>query len=414
MTFAELENLLAARLGFDIHSVGQKAVENALRRSMKDAGFSDAAAYARMVAENPEAWESLVDKVVIPETWFFRDVAPFELVGNLARAHMRGRSDKVLRILSCPCATGEEPYSLVMAMLQAGAPGGSFTADAVDVNPRALKCAQAAVFNKRSFRDRDPWYREPYFDREANDSWRLKKSIASLVSFRPGNLIEDDFLKDDAPYDIVFCRNLLIYLHPEARMVAIAALRRLVAADGVLVLGHAETAFAREHGFRATGPAAAFAFIRQGEHAAPKPRPATHAYTPTRAAMPPAPVPQAPAPPAPAAGPDAGQDADLSLLIIARQLGDAGELQDALRLCSEHLQRVPDSPEGHFLLGVLHDALGHHDLAAGCFRKVLYLNPAHRDALLHLALKQEARGDGSGAALLRARARRSPDDCTTD
>ncbi len=74
----------------------------------------------------------------------------------------------------------------------------------------------------------------------------------------------------------------------------------------------------------------------------------------------------------------------------------------------------PDSAEGHFLLGVLHDALGHHDLAVGSFRKVLYLDPAHRDALLHLALKQEARGDGSGAALLRARARRAPDDCTTE
>jgi chemotaxis protein methyltransferase WspC len=102
------------------------------------------------------------------------------------------------------------------------------------------------------------------------------------------------------------------------------------------------------------------------------------------------------------------------LLVIARQLGDAGQLHDALRLCREHLQRVPDSAEGHFLLGVLHDALGHHDLAVVSFRKVLYLNPAHRDALLHLALKHEARGDGPGAALLRARARRSLDDCATE
>jgi chemotaxis protein methyltransferase WspC len=78
------------------------------------------------------------------------------------------------------------------------------------------------------------------------------------------------------------------------------------------------------------------------------------------------------------------------------------------------LQRVPDSAEGYFLLGVLHDALGHVDLAVRSFRKVLYLDPTHREALLHLALKQEARGDGPGAALLRARARRAEDLSTTE
>jgi chemotaxis protein methyltransferase WspC len=73
------------------------------------------------------------------------------------------------------------------------------------------------------------------------------------------------------------------------------------------------------------------------------------------------------------------------------------------------LRRVPGSAKGHFLCGVLHDAIGHPDLAAASFRKVLYLDPSHRGALLHLALKREALGDRSGAALLRARASRAPD-----
>jgi chemotaxis protein methyltransferase WspC len=89
-------------------------------------------------------------------------------------------------------------------------------------------------------------------------------------------------------------------------------------------------------------------------------------------------------------------------------LGDAGQLHEALRECKQYLQQVPDSSEGHFLLGVLYDALGQADLAMSSFRKVLYLDPTHREALLHLALKQEALGDGSGAALLRARALRMP------
>jgi chemotaxis protein methyltransferase WspC len=107
-------------------------------------------------------------------------------------------------------------------------------------------------------------------------------------------------------------------------------------------------------------------------------------------------------------------EAEPSPLIVARRLGDAGQIDEAIRICTEYLLRVPGSADGHFLLGVLHDALGRSELAAVSFRKALYLDPNHREALLHLALKKEARGDGSGAALLRARARRSEDISTSE
>jgi chemotaxis protein methyltransferase WspC len=99
-----------------------------------------------------------------------------------------------------------------------------------------------------------------------------------------------------------------------------------------------------------------------------------------------------------------------SALARARRLADAGHLQEALRVCREHLDRVPDSADGHFLMGVLHDAEGKWRLALPSFRKALYLNPAHPGALRHLALKYETSGDHTGAALLRARARRAGDD----
>lgn len=424
MTLTAVEHLLATRIGFDVHSVGPQGIGAAVRKSMEEAGFSDAEAYARMLIGDPDAWNRLVDSVVIPETWFFRDVAPFELASNLARTHhLRGSSATALRILSCPCSTGEEPYSLVMSMLHAGAQAESFTVDAADVSRRALETAQSGVFRARSFRDEARWYRVPYFDHvESDGAWRLKSSVVSMVNFQQGNLIAPDFLENVAPYDLVFCRNLLIYLHAGARLQAMAALRRLVSENGILVLGHAEAAFAREHGFASTGPSSAFAFVKK-HGAAHAPKLSSSSRQNARPALPPRPlfrvsdanpvVPSAPAAPANVAAVSA-IESELSLLESARQLGDAGQLQEALRVCKEHLQRVPDSAEGHFLLGVLHDALGEVDLAASCFRKVLYLDPNHQEALLHLALKQEARGDAPGAELLRARARRAEDLSTTE
>ena len=417
MTHTAIENLLAARLGFDIHTVGPQGVRAVVRKSMEEAGFSDSAAYARLLDSDPEAWNRLVDSVVIPETWFFRDTAPFELAANFAHTHMRRSSDKVLRILSCPCSTGEEPYSLVMAMLHAGAPAESFIMDAVDVSRRALESAQTALFRSRSFRDDAPWYRVPYFDNAEGDGfWRLKSSVASIVRFQQANLIAPDFLEDEAPYDLLFCRNLLIYLHSEARLLAIAALRRLVAENGMLVLGHAEAAFAREHGFTPTGPASAFAFVKKHDaQVVATPRSSTRQNVPSSAPPRPTSVTPGTTPVEPLIGPAlSSRESDLSLLVSARQLGDSGQLLDALRVCRQYLERVPGSAEGHFLLGVLHNALGHVDLAVSSFRKVLYLDPTHHEALLHLALKQEALGDDSGAALLRARARRVQDAGTPE
>lgn len=412
MVHSDIEELLSARLGFDIETIGAKAVATMIGRAMEHAGFTDTQAYAWVLRHEPEAWDRFVDHLVIPETWFFRDVAPFELVADLNRAHMASRPTRPFRILSCPCSTGEEPYSLVLSILHSGAAPESFTVDAVDVSRRALEVARAAVFNPRSFRGSFPWDREAHFDRnEGEDARRVSDFARAHVTFRQGNMIAHDFLQNDSPYDVVFCRNLLIYLHMEARGIAMRALRRLVAENGVLVLGHAETTFAREHGFKPTGPIGAFAFVKTNERLGPKvDHPDTRAV-PTRVAPRPIKVPIVNPVVAPVAQPavdplPAPQPLPQTLLEKASRLGDAGQLHSALEACNEYLQQVPASAEGYFLLGVLHDALGHEELAVSSFRKVLYLDPNHGEALLWLALKQEARGDRAGAELLRERARR--------
>jgi chemotaxis protein methyltransferase WspC len=410
VTLIEVEKLLSARLGFDVHTVGRHAVAAVIRQSMEEAGCADPTSYARLLAADSEVWNRLVDRVVVSETWFFRDTEPFNLVAERARAHMFRQPSRVLRILSCPCSTGEEAYSLVIAMLHAGAAAESFIVDAVDVSRNALDTAEAAVFRARSFRENDLIYHVPYFDPPNGDGlWRLNRSVGELVRFRQGNLIEPDFLGDEAPYDVLFCRNLLIYLHSEARLLAIRALRRLVAEDGVLVLGHAEAAFAREHGFRPTGHAAAFAFIRPGERVVPKTRPAIRGKQPLAVPFQPSSIATTATPANPDVLPAPVNPSPLepepSQLSLARQAADAGQLHEALRACGEHLKSVPDSAEGHFLLGVIQDALGHPELAVSSFRKTLYLDPTHREALLHLALKREAAGDVAGAQLLRARVR---------
>src|SRR5688572_30140149 len=108
---------------------------------MDAAGHSDPEVYLDWVARDAEAWDALVDRVVVLETWFFRDGAPFALAAERALAHFRRPSQRAFRVLSCPCSTGEEPYSLAMAFLEAGLPPGAFIIDALDVSPAAVAAA---------------------------------------------------------------------------------------------------------------------------------------------------------------------------------------------------------------------------------------------------------------------------------
>jgi chemotaxis protein methyltransferase WspC len=201
----------------------------------------------------------------------------------------------------------------------------------------------------------------------------------------------------------------LIYLHADARSRVMASIRELMADSGLLVVGHAEAAIARQHGFAAVGDPGAFAFVsstvpKKSRATPDASRGSALGHEAVRAAVLPASgtarqkerTPTAARPP----------EVDVTLEQI-RQLGDEGRTEEAILACREYVRRVPDSADAYFLLGVLCGALGQDDAATTAFRRALYLEPDHQAALLHLALAHDAGGDVTSAARLRARASRT-------
>ncbi len=117
----DLDRLAAAleqAIGVDRAVLGDRALDAAVRELVARGRAVDAAALAQQVATDRAALDALIETVVVPETWFYRDAAMFELVVQRARAHPGPR----FAILSAPCATGEEAYSCAMALLAAGVP----------------------------------------------------------------------------------------------------------------------------------------------------------------------------------------------------------------------------------------------------------------------------------------------------
>jgi chemotaxis protein methyltransferase WspC len=193
----------------------------------------------------------------------------------------------------------------------------------------------------------------------------------------------------------VFCRNLLIYLTAEARARMEAVLDQLVAADGLLVVGAAEPPILKGDWIPA-GASSIFA-LRRGVRATSTPTVSARASTPPRRPRPLHAAPARPTPP-PAASPGSVTEAAAlrpldDVLREAGALANARRLSDALALCDAHARQGGPAPQLFFLMGMLHQSAGDLDRAEGCFHKTLYLDAAHDEALLALALLAGQRGD---------------------
>lgn len=403
--------LLHERIGFNPESIGPDKILSTVRANLSTRKIPDPEQFLEGLKRGNEDFQSIVDAVIVPETWFFRDGEPFELLKRHAvEWHIRHLNEK-MRCISLPCSTGEEPYSIAMSLLECGMQPANFQIDGVDISPKSLRRAREAVYGQYSFRSKDVTFRDQYFE-HVNGAYRLRPVVRNTVQFSQGNLLDPHFMNDGRQYDVIFCRNLLIYFDPPAWKIAIKTLSRLLKDNGILFMGHAEMlemsatqfesmrvpcAFAYRKRFAAKSSAFAPAVQvrRKRESVQPK---AARAKTreKRREAVDAAPV--APKPPATKPSGDS--------LKTAGELADAGKFAEAARICDEHLAANPTSAQAYFLLGLIHEAQGKQAKAEEKYKRALYLDNKHREAMVHMALLLEGRGDAAGAAALRQRAQR--------
>jgi chemotaxis protein methyltransferase CheR len=150
-----------------------------------------------------------------------------------------------LRLLSAGCSSGEEPYSLAIALHDAGLPlaGRSWEIDACDLNPERIGRAREGIYDETSLRACDPETRRRYFTAQ-DGRFRLKDRYRAGVRFFQSNLLAPGFTLEP-PYDVILCRNLLIYFCDSAFERLIGLFARSLAPGGYLLLGHSESLFDR-------------------------------------------------------------------------------------------------------------------------------------------------------------------------
>jgi chemotaxis protein methyltransferase WspC len=405
MRYAELEELLKQAMGLDAKSIGSLAVQRAVQVRMRACAIRELSAYCAHVRTSPVEIQALIEAVAVPETWFFRDGKAFTALSHFVTEEwLPEHPEGTLRLLSLPCSSGEEPYSMAMALLDAGVPAGRFHIDAYDISERVLVDARRAHYGKNSFRGADLTFRDRYFD-PAPHGYCLHRLVCEQVRFHQGNLLDPSIPVRASLYDFIFCRNLLIYFDRDTQDQAVRTLRGVLAERGVLFVAPSETGLLFKHDFASTKIPLAFAFRAEsrpaaaGVQASPTRSPigarfVTSGVAPTSVST------QAASCRPPIAHADSSAERGID---AASRLADLGELEEAAKCCEAHVLRCGPSADAYYLMGMIRAAAGVLSEADQSYRKALYLDPNHAEALLNLALLLEEQGARAEAKVLRAR-----------
>src|SRR5574341_226354 len=226
----QVADVLARASGLSLAAGLIRTLNNSLTAAADELRMAPLDLARKVIAGDPQGVAVLIEHAVVGETYFYRHP---EQIAALTAA-LRDRP--AIRIWSAGCASGEEPYSLAMALLDAGRRGRDDRILATDLSERALRTAQQGVYHAWSLRRMPPHVRSGHLEGEG--SWRVSEEARAMVEFRRLNLVADP--PPNGPFDAVLCRNVLIYFDPTTAAEILYRLAGAVAPGGYLVLSPVE------------------------------------------------------------------------------------------------------------------------------------------------------------------------------
>jgi chemotaxis protein methyltransferase CheR len=236
----DVARVLAVQAGVSLRGGLDLRLVDGLDGAARAAGEPVRAFARRVAAGDAAAVARLVEHVVVAETAFWRHPEQLAAVGRIA-----GRARGPMSIWSAGCATGEEAYSVAIALLEAGRGGRGDRILATDVSRRALAVAQDGVYGARAVRKLPHAHAVRW--REGTTTRRVKDAVRALVRFASHNLVAPE-PAPGGPFDVVLCRNVLIYFDRPTAAAVVRRLANALAPGGTLVLGPVEGVLGEEIG----------------------------------------------------------------------------------------------------------------------------------------------------------------------
>jgi chemotaxis protein methyltransferase CheR len=258
--FDKIRNLILENLGIHMNQSKIAMLQAKLDKLFRQNKVDSFDEYYRLLTENANntdtaVWREFVDEVTVHQSSFFRENSHFEYIRGQMRTiletNKRIVKNQEIRVWSMACSTGEEPYTICMVLREWLPPEIAIRVLGTDISSRTLALAQNGIYQPSIKKEMDPYYITTYFD-WTGEVYRVKPSIKEQVTFRLFNLIDPFPFRDT--FDLVFCRNVIIYLANSVQERLIQKTYEVMAPGGILFLGHSESLLNKHNGFKYLQP----------------------------------------------------------------------------------------------------------------------------------------------------------------
>lgn len=264
LTLDQVIQRIADEVGIDPASLEPGRIAWTIQRRCRALAISYSRDYLAHLKSSGTELDQLIDALVIQETRFFRDLQVFDQLRSWAR-ETASRSPEPLRILSAPCSTGQEAYSLAAVLYSAGIPFSGFSIDAFDISPSALAVAERGVYPAGAL-DHVPQELRAACGTLRNQHWEMREELRGRILFERRNLSQTGAFGSEPRYHLILCRNLFIYLHPQARAVLARMLSAALLPGGRLVVGAGDRVAELNALFTPLRPAISFGLTHKPAH----------------------------------------------------------------------------------------------------------------------------------------------------
>ncbi len=398
----KIQSLCSKKIGINVPLFTDQAWMRKVEQRMKACRVKSLPSYYQMLIGIPDEFQELTELLIVPETWFFRDNEAIDyLIAYYQNEWRKANPQKPMRILSNPCSSGEEAYSIVMAFFNAAVDPKHFIIDAIDISKKALEKAEDGIYTKNAFRGKLAGIKEKYFTARSDD-YEILPEIHKQVKFFYGNICSPSIFSDKDLYDAIFCRNLLIYLHPKAQKAVFANISKVLTPKGLLFVAPAEIDICKRNHCIVTEPTKAYV-LRKAQKPASMPPPLKSPYPKTNRETEKAPLSRDGA----VQSISKKREAMEFSLDKAQKLADHGHFAESKIECLNCLKKYGANAEAYYLLGLIEHVNKHFEAAQKFLLKAIYLKPNHEAALVYLALLAEKQGNKEQAENYKRRAQKA-------
>lgn len=409
--FPRLKSSIIARTGLAFYQDRDDSLATHIEHRLIATNSNSCSDYSQTLHQSPAEFRALVNRLTVGETYFFRYPPQFDALRTtvLPACLADNAAQKRLSIWSAGCSTGAEPYSISIELkrrFHTQLAGWDVSILASDIDDQAIERARQGVFTAWELRSISPNIRDACFEKQQKN-WRLREPYKEGVTFEISNLLDDG--GDDRKFDIIMCRNVLIYFDSDTTRHILKRLYRQLKEGGWLFVGHAEPHFDIVNTYAPVNTCNTTLYRRLNAALPPattkqlslwdqpdQPKtpdieiPRLDSGPPTTTEWTPPDLPSdfelpdatpSPSNPSPANDPNDMVD---DLIAKVRNEADRGNWLEAADQCEMALTRYPLTPALHCYRALIYEHTGHLDAAINALQSAIYLDPACVMAHYHL------------------------------